>query len=154
MSADRFTFRLGRLLSLRERKERDAGAAYSAARARVESLRSAREEVLERRDAARARLLPPPGVRAMPGDAQAMQLLIDQAEARMRWLDQVVQEAETEAETRRAELGLRLRERRVLERLRERQKDTWREDSDRRARDTMDAVALRVATAGTPTGSA
>jgi len=147
MSAARFTFRLARVLALRERKADEAAAAFGASEAKVRQLQSAQEEVLANREAARDELVPRAGTAVRTGDMRAVQLLADQAEARAAWLRAAVAEAEAEAAARRQTLAERVRDRRVLERLRERLGDDWREDADRRARSAMDEVATRLAMA-------
>jgi flagellar export protein FliJ len=141
---ERFVFRLGRLLSLRERHEEEQAVALAAALERCDLLRRERDGIAERRHAARARVLPTAGGAAAAGDGLAMQQFVDLADARIAALGEELAAAEADAAAKRAALAAAMAERRALERLREKQRDDWRVETDRRARTAMDDVALRI----------
>lgn len=145
MSDDHFTFRLGRLLSLRERREEEAAIALATAQEQADRLRRALADLRDGRAAARAQLFPNAGADGRLGDGQAVHQLLEYTDARCANVAAALIEAEAEVETRRQSLATAMAERRALERLRERQQDEWRSDVERRARAAMDAVALRMA---------
>jgi flagellar export protein FliJ len=144
--SDRFTFRLGRLLALRARSQDRAAAELTVAQTaagRIEAARTAAEDVSNE---ARLRTRPPVGEARAAGEGRAMHWLSQQADARVAALAAELALAEAEAEKCREELQLRTRDRRVLERLKERMLETWREDAVRRDQHLMDDIALRMST--------
>ncbi len=141
--SDRFRFRLGRLLALREKAQDRAAVALAqsldaAARIAQAQERAAQIAVAARQDAA--------AERTRPGERAALAWLSERADAGAAELGRQLTDAQRDAESRRHELLIRTRERRVLEKLRERQTEAWREDSSRRAQHQMDDVALRITT--------
>lgn len=146
MSKDRFTFRLSRLLSIRERKEADAAVAYNVAREEVDTLRTSRDKAAAEVDAARQTRLPRQGTTQNVGDARSMELLIDQINRNLNWIDDEIENAEEISEAKLKTLSECLRDRRILERLRDRKQDQWTVESQRHAREVMDSVAMRMST--------
>ncbi len=144
--SDRFRFRLGRLLSLRERAQDRAATALADATATAQRIDDSRTEAARIGTDARLRMIGTVGHEHQAGDAAALQWLSECADARVAALASELSLAEAEAERCRQELMFRTRERRVLERLREKQAETHREESGRRAQLAMDDVALRITT--------
>lgn len=143
MSAAHFSFRLERLLAIRERAEAEAALAFAAARARADALRTTAAELQARREALRADLLPAVGATRDVGVAAIRILLLNELDARAATLVCEIATADVEAEERQREMSVRLRERRVLERLRERQLALWKIGEARREREQMDEAAQR-----------
>ncbi len=144
--SDRFRFRLGRLLALREKAQDRAAIALAQsldAAARIDAEKGRAADVAL---AARLRQLSDEGDAHRHGEAAALQWLSECADARVEALAQELDQAQRDAEQRRHDLLLRTKERRVLERLRERQVDAWREATGRRTQQQMDDVALRITT--------
>lgn len=146
---ERFSFRLNRLLSLRERAQDRAATQLAEASAQHARIDIARAEAAGIAAGARAQMRGDRGEQHGAGEYAALQWLSECADIRVAALQQELVAAEAEADRCRHELMLRTRERRVLERLREKQAEHWREDSGRRAQLVMDDVALRISTART-----
>jgi len=144
--SDRFRFRLGRLLSLRERAQDRAATALAESVAAAQRVEQARNDAARIGANARLRMIGEVGVNHQAGDAAALQWLSECADARVAALANELSAAEAEAERCRSELMFRTREKRVLERLREKQAENHREESGRRAQVAMDDVALRITT--------
>jgi flagellar FliJ protein len=144
--SDRFKFRLGRLLSLRERAQDRAASALADSLAVTTRIEASRNEAARIGTDARLRMLTDVGDAHQAGDVAAMQWLSECADARVAALATQLSAAEVEAERCRNELMLRTREKRVLERLREKQAQDHREEHGRRAQSAMDDVALRITT--------
>lgn len=144
--SDRFKFRLGRLLALRERAQDRAATALAESLSVAARIEETRSETARIGSDARLRMLGEVGDAHQVGDAAAMQWLSDCADARVASLADALSAAEVEAERCRAELMLRTREKRVLERLREKQAQDHREEHGRIAQAAMDDVALRITT--------
>ena len=148
MTNPTFKFRLGRLLKVRARREDEASVALIAAIATCDHLRAAADDIRGRADEARCVLRAGVGPRGMASDRRVLEYLLQQLDARGEELAANLIEAEAELDVRRRELAARSTERRVLERLRERKGEEWREEDSRQDRLGMDAVALRVALRG------
>lgn len=144
--SDRFRFRLGRLLSLRERAQDRAATALAESLAVTQRIEESRVDAARIGTDARLRMLGSAGSALQAGDAAAMQWLSECADARVAALAAELSAAELEADRCRTELMFRTREKRVLERLREKQAQDHREESGRRAQVAMDDVALRITT--------
>jgi flagellar export protein FliJ len=140
----RFAFRLQRLLELRARAERLEAAAMGAAM-RVEDRQRralAELEAAERRAAEQA------AAQSSAGPATAGQRAhLDLArESLGRHAEQAggdVADAAARTEEARAAWGLRRKDRRAVERLRERRLEAWREEGSREEQRTMDDLAQR-----------
>lgn len=142
MSA-RFVFRLQRLLALRERRESDAAVALVTARAHLDALHAAQADLESRRAGIREGLLPATGATGTVASYQLRALLLDELEARGLTLACAIAEAESDVAQRHEELNHRHRDRRVLERLRERQHTLAEGEGARVDRVAMDEVAQR-----------
>lgn len=141
MSATRFRFPLARLLALRERRERDAAITLAAAREREVRLEASRDKTAERRTHTRDALMPAPGKVGSVADMYNVSFLLEQLDAHAVVTTVALTTAAEEAANCHATLVDRVRERRVLERLRDRQLAEWRTAADMRERDAMDAIA-------------
>lgn len=144
--SDRFKFRLGRLLALRARSQDRAAAELATAQSAADRLAAARTAAAQIGSSARLRMRPAMGEEQAAGEGRAMHWLSQQAEARVAALAAELALAEVEAEKCREELMMRTRDRRVLERLKDRLHETWREDSVRHDQHLMDDIALRMST--------
>ncbi|MHB1298134.1 MAG: flagellar export protein FliJ [Gemmatimonadaceae bacterium] len=143
MSADRFTFRLGRLLSMRERHEADAAVAFATASGHAAALHDSRAALLAQQVEVRANLLPAEGGTQTVGNSRLRELLLEALDVRATGLAGEIAAADAQTVERRQALSECLRDRRVLEKLRERQQESWRVEAARRERDIMDEAAQR-----------
>lgn len=137
-----FKFRLQRLLDLREQKEREMAAelaraeqAADAARAELANLDAVRAIGRERLHAAHA-------TDGTVGELRNLVFVLEQLDAQVVSAQASVSDAETLASRARGELGEAFRDRRVLDRLRDRQATDFRLIADATDRQTMDAIAL------------
>ena len=147
----RFAFRLERLRELRERAEREQAAVLGTA------MRSEREheEALERarRDVERARAGKAELARSAPQAAGLLHNLervrdtalerADAAAADLRTASERVEEERTRYHERRRDV-------RVLERLKQKRLEAWRDESAREEQKETDGVARRRTTTGEP----
>jgi flagellar FliJ protein len=140
-----FHFPLERLLSLRERRENDVSKALGAARNAETELRTTRALTARERDAARSALLPAPGTHTDVASLRNNAILVERLDQRLRAIDDGIAKAEAESTRLHAALLVCVRDRRVLERLRERRHAEWRVEVDRREREVMDAARSRPA---------
>ena len=116
--SDRFRFRLGRLLTLREKAQDRAATALAQSLEAATRLEGERTRAAEIGTTARLQQLSDVGDAHRQGERAALQWLSECADLRVESLAKDLAEAEAEAERRRHELMVRTRERRVLEKLR------------------------------------
>jgi flagellar FliJ protein len=141
MSPDRFSFRMQRLLTLREKAERQAAIDLATAQAAHTRAQSAADAVSHLRTAARNAARTPLGEARAVGTLRQAALLLEQLDGRQAHADALAHAAGEQVQARVTTLGERVRDRRVLDRLRERQHDEWRTDAERRERELMDGLA-------------
>jgi flagellar FliJ protein len=141
-----FRFRLQRVLELRERHERDAATALTraqdtaaAARREAVTLAAARAELASERPGASAA-----GGRAgVPvGALHNLSFLLDRLDERVALAGAAVHSAEGTVGEREGALRAAFRDRRALDRLRERHEDAWRAGAAAADRQLMDEIAL------------
>lgn len=142
--SDRFRFRLNRLLSLRERAQDRAAVALAQALDTAARLEAERSDAAAVATTARLHQTSPTGGASRDGERAALQWLGECADWRVAALTTQQAEAAEDTERRRRELLVRTRERRVLEKLRDRQAERWRDEHARRTQHQMDDVALRI----------
>lgn len=137
-----FRFRLQRVLDLRERRERDAATALTqaqeaadVARREAAALAAARSEL-----AAGGALGAAAGAPA--GALHTMAFLLDRMDARVAHAGAAVHAAEGVVGEREGVLRAAFRDRRTLDRLRERHQDAWRAGAAAADRQLMDEIAL------------
>jgi flagellar export protein FliJ len=141
VSGSRFNFSLRRLLSIRENAERVAAVDLAMAHAVEENARQVQESLDEERAQARDALLPPPGQESRVSELQQVAFLIEQLDTHGETARESVAEAERTVEEKRVRLGETLRDRRVLDRLQEREREEWNIAEKREDRSEMDEIA-------------
>ena len=142
-----FRFRLQRVLDLRERKERDAATALVSAREEVDRARAHERELAEARDALAAQAAVQPGVdpaqaMASIGELRTLHYLLNRLDEHVASAATAATTAEHEADRRADDLRAAFRDRRTLDRLRERHHETWRSAAAAADRQQMDEIAL------------
>lgn len=140
----RFTFRLERVRELRERAERAQAAVLGAAlgdeRRRLSGLDDARRAL----ETAREQSAGAAGARSMPAGAlRNLGLARDAAERDVERAAEQAQAASERVHEEQARYGDSRRDLRVVERLKEKRLETWREEASRDEQRTIDGVALR-----------
>src|SRR5687767_2150898 len=129
-----FRFRLQRVLELRERKERDAATALVTAREQLERAREEEERLAAARDALAAQALSHGGASAgeapsggaSVGALRTLHFLLGRLDERVASAASETTTAEHAAAQRHDELRAAFRDRRTLDRLRERHEESWR----------------------------
>ena len=140
----RFTFRLERVRELRERAERaqaaELGAAMRTEQQRRDTLESAREAL----NTADEQAAGAAGRGAMAAGAMRnLDLARDAAARQVDAAAEHLREAQGRVGEEQAKYGEKRRDLRVVERLKEKRFETWREDASRDEQKTIDGVALR-----------
>jgi flagellar FliJ protein len=136
-----FRFRLQRVLELRERRERDAATALTRARDAAEAARRSAEALA----AARAELAAGDrgaGAGVPVGALHNLAFLLDRMDAQVAHAGAAVRAAEGTVGEREGALRDAFRDRRTIDRLRERHLDAWRAGAAAADRQLMDELAL------------
>jgi len=141
MSGGRFKFRMQRLLTLRQRSERDAALALAAARATQDGALALARDLGEQRVAAQEASVPLEGTTRRIGDMRASALLAEQLESQVGDAHKTAETAAKTVVEKQLQLGARIKDRRVLDRLRDRSLAAWRLEQDRLDREAMDSIA-------------
>ena len=138
-----FSFRLDRILKLRETAEQAQARRYGdAARDEAERDRECEDQVAYL-DRVGQRLTPKTGERTSAGLLRVLQLTSDAAAAQLADAEQARVEAQARAEAERTELARARIERKTLERLKEQEHIDWREGAEQSDRKDMDEIASR-----------
>jgi flagellar FliJ protein len=141
MSAPRFKFSLQRVLELREEAESVAAIELASARAVAEEARRVKEVLDARRAETRQALDAPPGRERRIAEVRQIYMLMEHLDTSVARADESVASAERGVADGQARLGETVKDRRVIDRLRERQLEAWRVAGDRVERETMDDIA-------------
>ncbi len=137
----RFKFRLQRLLDLRHKKEQEAASAVAAARSAAEAAVMREDDLSARRDATRQELLPAEGQTVRVSHLHEVAFLVRALDERVLDARKVTEAAERSVQEKLGELGDAMRDRRVLDRLKDRRSEEWRVEDARLEREVMDAIA-------------
>ncbi|MDQ8153285.1 MAG: flagellar export protein FliJ [Gemmatimonadota bacterium] len=137
----RFKFRLQRLLDLRQKKEQEAASAVGAARNAAEAATRREDELTERRDATRQELLPAAGQTVRVAELHEIAFLVRALDERVQDAQKAAKAAERSVQEKLGELGEAMRDRRILDRLKDRRSEEWRAEDARQEREIMDAIA-------------
>lgn len=137
-----FQFRLQRILDLRARREEEAATRLADARTRAEEARSAQASLERVLAEGREQLAEAHGTRRTVGELRTLALALESVGLRVAEAERAADAAEAGVERTQAELTEAFRERRVLDRLRDRHREAWRSGEAQLDRATMDGVAL------------
>jgi flagellar FliJ protein len=140
VTSPHFRFRLQRLLDLRELAERDAAIALAAARHKEEEARRERDAIAARRATTRALLLPPAGSCNRVSELRQVAVLLERLDAGSAQAEYQLSKAANQVHQKQVQLGETVTNRRTLDRLKERQLETWRIADDRSERAVMDDI--------------
>lgn len=138
----RFPFRLDRLLDLRARKERQQAEVLGRALREQVARREALEQAQERLGEAREQAAPGPGRVSPAGTLHNLGLTVAAAvdQRDVAAASQVEAEATLAAERERYEATQR--DRRVIERLREKRFEDWTREEGRKEQQELDGLAI------------
>jgi len=137
----RFKFRLQRLLDLRNKKEQEAASAVAMARSVAEAAVEREEDLATRRDATRQEMLPAEGQTVRVSHLHEVAFLVRALDDRVVDARKASEAAERSVQEKLGELGDAMRDRRVLDRLKDRRSEEWRHEDARQEREVMDAIA-------------
>lgn len=137
-----FRFSLQRVLDLREKREQEAAVTLASARGRAEMAREALDELERAREQGMLRVAAVRGGGATVGHLRNLGLVIESLEERLEVAHGEVEVAEARVADCVADLVSASRDRRVLDRLRDKQLVGWRAETVQRDRKAMDAIAL------------
>jgi flagellar FliJ protein len=137
-----FRFRLQRILDLRARTERDAASALVSAQEVADAAREA-ELQLQRQRAELAAAQRTPEAEGTPvGALRNLSFLLERMDEQVAGAAQATAVAEGTVQQREDALRAAFRDRRTLDRLREKHQDAWRAGEVAQDRALMDEIAL------------
>lgn len=137
-----FKFRLQRLLDLREQKEREMAAGLARAEHAADAARAELANLDAVRAIGREQLHAVHATDGTVGELRNLVFVLEQLDAQVASAQASVDAAEEAAARARGELGDAFRDRRVLDRLRDRHEADFRGAADAADRQAMDAIAL------------
>jgi flagellar export protein FliJ len=141
MTHGRFRFPLQRLLAIRKKAEDEASVELAIARGAEADALLARTALDTQRAEARDALMPTPGSNRAVSELRHVTLIIDQIDNRAVRASEDIVKAQEEVREHEAQLGERLKDRRVLDRLRDRQQAAWQVVDGQMDRELMDTLA-------------
>ena len=145
-----FRFRLQRVLDLRARTERDAATALVSAQEAADAARDAQRQLERQRAELAAAQRTPDAVGASVGELRNLGFLLERMDVQVAGAAEAAAAAEGARQEREDALRAAFRDRRTLDRLRERHQDAWRAGEAAQDRALMDEIALtRFTTQGT-----
>ena len=138
-----FKFRLQRVLDLRARKERDAATALVSAEETADGARQEHARLELARQELAARQSPRPAAATLSvGELRNLGFLLERLDERVAVAQTAAAAAEAAVEERRGELQHAFRDRRTLDRLKERHLEGYRSAEAAADRQLMDEIAL------------
>jgi flagellar FliJ protein len=137
-----FTFRLQRVLELREETEQDKSRALASAESVAERARHSRDELLRMQEESRAELLLAQTGLPRVGHLQQLDIVLVALEQRIVQANESVRTAEQFVADARHALEIAARDRQVLDRLKEKHAEVWRKEALHADRQHMDEIAL------------
>jgi len=137
-----FRFRLQRLLDLREAHERTKATEMARAEADYETAQAALAELEAVRQHGRERLSAVASGQGTVGEIRNLVFVLEQMDMKVAGAASTMYAAEQAAEKARQELRDAHKDRRVLDRLREKHEADWRDAEASADRQAMDAIAL------------
>ena len=140
MTAPQFKFRLQRLLDLRELAEREAAIALATAQNAEAEARREKDAIVALRSTTREHLLPPAGSQCRVAELRQISMLLERLDVGKAQAEYKVSKAENQVQQKQVQLGETVTNRRVLDRLKERQRESWRVADDRAQRTVMDDI--------------
>lgn len=137
-----FTFRLQRILELREQAEKAKAQALVAAQDVADSAREQRDALADVQTQSRHTLERAQTSAPRIGHLQQLGYVLQSLDARLESADEVVDAADTQVTSARELLEVAARDRRALDRLKERHAEVWRSGETQKDRLGMDEIAL------------
>jgi flagellar protein FliJ len=137
-----FRFSLQRVLDIRAQTEQTAAVHLAEAKSRLQQANDQKAEIEGALEEGIARLST--GAESAPtvGEMRSRCYVLAQLDERLARAQHGIVAAEAEEEQRREEFATAFRDRRVLDRLKERHLEAWREEAVKADLATMDGIAL------------
>lgn len=137
----RFRFRLQRVLDMRQKSEEAAATRLADARREEEQAREAVAQMQSARDQGMQAAAPAAGTASI-GQLQNLRFLVERLNDEVDQAEREVDEAGRQVGQRLEEFSNAFRDRKVLERLRERALESWKGEEVQADRQAMDNIAL------------
>lgn len=137
-----FKFRLQRVLDMRVQTEQDAASRLAAARGEEEAAMLERLRLEAARDEGMAHAATSVGTQPSVGQLQNLRFLVERLNDEIEIAQQEVDAAAEDVRGRMEEYSSAFRDRRMIDRLREKAMETHRNDEVQADRKAMDSVAL------------
>lgn len=137
-----FRFRLQRVLELREEAEQAASRTLGIARDAADEARRAQDELAELHETSRQEIGATQQREPRIGHLQQLGVVLQSLETRLESAVEQVQAADGVVAEAQSKLELAARDRRVLDRLKERHLTVWRAEEAQKDRLQMDEIAL------------
>ncbi len=137
-----FDFSLQKVLELRERQEEESTRELAQAKLEAERARQLHTDLQATRDAGRARMALANWVGGAVGHLQNLVEAVGRVDAQVTAAETECGQAEEQVEESIKAMKKAARERKIIDRLRERRLDQWRVEQADDERKTMDEIAL------------
>ena len=137
-----FRFRLQRVLDMRARTERDAATALVSAQEAADAARDEQLRLERQREQLSAAQRTPDAAGASVGELRNLGFLLERMDEQVAGAAQLTAAAEGTVLAREDALRAAFRDRRTLDRLREKHQDAWRAGEIAQDRALMDEIAL------------
>lgn len=137
-----FKFRLQRILELRAQAEQAKARELAAARNLAEQAEAAQQALEALRDDSQAQIHAAALSSPRVGHLQQLGTVLDALDVRLERAAELVKAAEADVQQAQLKLEDAARDRRVLDRLKERHADAWKNEMAQKDRVQMDEIAL------------
>jgi flagellar FliJ protein len=139
----RFRFPLQRVLQLREQMELERAAALGQAQRDEQARRDAVDQAEARLDRTAEQLREAAGTVTTAGALRNLGLTVDAAQSHLEAVEDQHRAAQEAMETEQERFGEARKERRVVERLRDRRHEAWTFETSREEQKNQDEIAAR-----------
>ncbi|CAN5909912.1 hypothetical protein BH11GEM2_BH11GEM2_09790 [soil metagenome] len=146
----RFSFRLQKVLDLKQRAAQAAAMQLATAHARANNARQALETLSSIRQAGGAQLAAAHSEHATAGQLQNIAYVLERMDQRLDQAEEVVQVAAAQVDGAQSDMTLAQQAKRALDRLRDRQLGDWHDGMRHVDRELMDSLALTLFTRQAP----
>lgn len=137
-----YKFRLQRVLELREKREKEVAGKLAQARGEEEAAQAECRRLEEARDHGVQRACDVQGAQPTVGQLQNLRFLVDRLDVTVQQAHQEAQQAGKQVDQCMAEFTGAFQDRKMLDRLRDRDEEKWRQEQSAADREAMDAIAL------------
>lgn len=140
----RFRFDLQKILELREEEEQSQARALADAERRAQEARRSLQELREVRDEEASKLMAAHVEGRPVGQLRNLGRVIEQLTQRVSEAESAYEEAAEAVKETRQELVVAMTQRRVMDQLKDRKQEAWRQATERAEQIRMDELALGI----------